>query len=400
MFLGVLELFRDMNINRREETLRDATQANLVKGFILHMSGSYGKAAGLAAMGPLLGLNSSGIFIKRTVDQWVNGYVDPFTSSRYAPNDPRYLVRAVTKTFPNADLDPATAVDRVPRVVPDVKDWPSYGATTWTLATGQDDPDRAMDVVMSTMGAGYGDRYTYKSSGWTEQVGGKRITNAVYQDVKKAGVNLQVEAWFDVGSSLDMGRKVKLEWKPVNGKVKAHKGIDLYKFHLAEDELLPCPVSTKNCRYSTKYHGSWNVSDHRTIPTVMTMPHGHRADRRMFGFINATDPNSPFKPDPDAHDIGWEVFKLTGNVMGMQLRYQNNFQVKATDTFFPKLWQPAANSSLASDPADGLYVPIVWTDVSFRVGDDVFAGIDAIIKDLTARREPTAVMNSLETLAS
>jgi hypothetical protein len=46
-----------------------ATQATLVKGFIVHMSGSYGKAAGAAAMGPFLGPASSGIFISRTVDQ-------------------------------------------------------------------------------------------------------------------------------------------------------------------------------------------------------------------------------------------------------------------------------------------------------------------------------------------
>jgi hypothetical protein len=34
--------------------------------------------------------------------EWMNGYVDPLTSSRYAPTDPRYLVRAVSKTFQNA----------------------------------------------------------------------------------------------------------------------------------------------------------------------------------------------------------------------------------------------------------------------------------------------------------
>lgn len=113
------------------ETLLTATQAKLVKGFIVHLSMSYGKAAGANAMGPFLGPASSGIFIKRTVDEWINGYVDPLTSSRYSPGDPRYLVRAVTKTFPASDLEPATAVDRIPHAVPDKREWPGYGATTW-----------------------------------------------------------------------------------------------------------------------------------------------------------------------------------------------------------------------------------------------------------------------------
>jgi hypothetical protein len=78
-------------------------------------------------MGPFLGPASSGIFIKRTVDQWINGYEDPLTSPRYPPGDPRRLVRAVTKTFQNSDLEAATAVDRLPHAVTDRKEWAGLG---------------------------------------------------------------------------------------------------------------------------------------------------------------------------------------------------------------------------------------------------------------------------------
>lgn len=221
------------------------------------------------------------------------------------------------------------------------------------------------------------------AEGWTEQVGGKKMTNAVYQHVKKYGLNDPVVAWFDVGNSMDMGRKVSLEWS--KQKVKPHPDIELFIFKIVDDELLPCPVSTKSCRYSGKYHGVWNVSDHRVTPTVLTMPHGYRADPRLFGFIDSTDPESPFKPDPEAHDIEFEVFKLTGNVMGMKLRYQMNFQVKPTDVYYPNLWQPAANSSLiSSDASDGgIYIPLSWADVSFRLSDTVFEDIAAVIAELT-----------------
>jgi hypothetical protein len=40
-----------------------------------------------------------------------------------------------------------------------------------------------------------------------------------------------------------------------------------------------------------------------------------------------------------------EVFELKGIVLGMHLRYQMNFNVKPTDVYYPKLWQPAVGLS-------------------------------------------------------
>jgi hypothetical protein len=57
------------------------------------------------------------------------------------------------------------------------------------------------------------------------------------------------------------------------------------------------------------------------------MPHGYGADPRLFGFINSTSPKSAFRPDPAAHRASFEIFERTGNVLGMDYRYQYNFQV-------------------------------------------------------------------------
>ena len=108
---------------------------------------------------PFLGPSSSGLFVARTVREWILGYVDPLTSSRVDPSDPRYLVRAVTKTFHADDLDGPNAIDRVPWTVEDVSSWPGLGATPWTVATGRDDPERAWDVLVSTKGDALNDTY-------------------------------------------------------------------------------------------------------------------------------------------------------------------------------------------------------------------------------------------------
>jgi len=52
----------------------------------------------------LLGPQSSGIYIKRTVNEWIMGFADPLVSSKFPPTDPRSVVRAVIKNFPLSDL--------------------------------------------------------------------------------------------------------------------------------------------------------------------------------------------------------------------------------------------------------------------------------------------------------
>ena len=79
------------------------------------------------------------------------------------------------------------------------------------------------------------------------------------------------------------------------------------------------------------------------------------------------------------------MYDKTGNVIGMKLRVQRNWQVKPTDVYYPSLWQPAANSSLASNGGeDGIYVPVTWIDVSFRAPRKTLEKINAKIQVITS----------------
>ena len=69
--------------------------------------------------------------------------------------------------------------------------------------------------------------------------------------------------------------------------------------------------------------------------------------------------------------------------MGMKMRYQMNFQVKPTDVYYPNLWQPAANSTLVTDSGvDGVYLPVSWSDISFRASKSVFNDIAYVMTEL------------------
>lgn len=373
-----------------------ATHALLTKGYVDSITRSYGKGAASAAIGPFLDPTSSGMFIARPVGEWVMGYVDPLTSSRYPSTDPRHLVRAVTKTFLHDDLgltNASTAVDRVPREVTDKSQWPGLGATPWVLATGADDASRTSDVLEATGGSGITGSndvteysYEFGNETVTEAVRGKYAARAVYRSVKDktAEGNPDVLAWFDFGSSLDFGRAVKLEFE--GSTWFAHEEVELHKFRVSRDALLPCPVSTTNCVYNSDAYGGFNVTSHRSIPTVTTMPHGLDTDPRLWGFVDPLEPvnstRNPFKPDANKHQIEWDVFEMSGDVLGMRLRYQNNFLVSPTDIFYPNLWKPSSDSN-AFDASRGTYIPIAWCDVSWAAPQSAIDDIAAIIKEAT-----------------
>jgi hypothetical protein len=114
------------------------------------------------------------------------------------------------------------------------------------------------------------------------------------------------------------------------------------------------------------------------------MPHGFDADPRLWGFLDTRAPaNSsanPFAPRAEQHQMEWDVFELSGDVLGMRLRYQNNFLVSPTDVFYPDLWTPPAEAD-AFDGDEGVYLPIAWADVSWRAPQSAIDDIAAIIKE-------------------
>ena len=142
-------------------------------------------------------------------------------------------------------------------------------------------------------------------TGGTRRFAGNTPRAAVYPSIERDGLGGSATAWFDFGNSLDMGRAVDLEYA---GRYHLpHESVKLHVFRVARDALLPCPTSTRACRFGSRFHGAWDVSEHRDIPTVTTMPHGHRADPRLWGYVNLADPDSPFKPNATAHEMEWDV---------------------------------------------------------------------------------------------
>jgi len=80
----------------------------------------------------------------------------------------------------------------------------------------------------------------------------------------------------------------------------------------------------------------------------------------------------------------WEILKETGNVLGMTLRYQINFQIKPTDVYYPNLWQPTEPLTNTSRE-DGMFQPITHLEVSWRVSKSIIAEVAATIASIIGR---------------
>lgn len=337
-------------------------QAQLWQGFLQHAMTTYGKDAFAAMLGPALGANSSGILIKRTVQEWIFGYEDPVVSPTYPAGDPRRIIRSVTKIRDARTIQN----DHVPWNLTDTSTWAhSYGSTPYHVATGVGAPRDATKILSRSDGSG---PVIYPHTGHVESVLGKDIATGQYHDIKKNGVSVDVKAWADFGMGLDLKRSLTLRHRPGRAVQKNDK-VSVEIFGVAHEEFMSCPVNQTACGRNANFYGIFNVTGFELVPSVYTLPHGHRADPRLFGgYVDPTSSASPFSPNPAKHDIEFSIYEHTGNTFGMRVPIQQNFKIDRTDLFFTTLWSGAAMG-------DHFYVPISWTSLEYDVGDDVYDSI-------------------------
>jgi hypothetical protein len=343
-----------------------AAQAQLWQGYLAHIMGTYAANAFRVSLGPVLGPTSGGMLIKRPVQEWIFGYTDPVVSARYATDDPRRIMRFVTKIRDLATVE----VDHVPWTVADTSKWAyTYGSTPYRLATGVGSPEEATDILQRSDG-GVG-AIAYPHSAHLEKVTGKDIIIGQYHDIKKHGASVDVTAWADFGMGLDLKRSVTLRHQPGRAVEKNAK-VSVETFTIAFEEYLPCPINQTSCGRNTVYHGSFNTSGFEIISSVYTLPHGHRADPRVYGgYIDPSSPSSPFRPDESRHDIEFFIYERTGNTMGMRVPIQQNFKIEPTDVFYKTLWQSGSGSEV--------FVPITWTSLEYDMSKDFYTSIEDTI---------------------
>lgn len=337
-------------------------QAQLWKGYLNHLMTTYGVDAFAQMLGPSLGPQSSGILVKRTVEDWIFGYYDPVVSPLFPADDPRRYIRSVTKIRNASTIDE----DHVPWNVTDTSTWAhAYGSTPYRMATGIGSPENATNIVRRSDGVG---PIVYPHTSHIERVQGKDIASGQYHEIKRSGELVDVSAWADFGMGLDLKRSWTLRHRQGQTVVKNTK-VSVETYGIAHEEFVACPVNQTACGRNTKYHGTFNVSGFELVPSVYTLPHGYRADPRVFGgYVDHTSPTSAFSPNATKHDALFMIYQPSGNTFGMRVPIQQNFKIEPTDVFFTTLWSGAS-------PGDDVYVPISWISLEYDMDEAFYESI-------------------------
>lgn len=335
--------------------------AELWKGYLAYIMSTYGANGFQASLGPFLGPTSGGMLVKRSVHEWIFGYTDPVVSPTYAINDPRRFIRSVTKIRDVSTIE----VDHVPWAVTDTSTWAyDYGSTPYRMATGVYSSEEATDILQRSDGTG---NITYPHSGHVEKVIGKDIVSGQYHAIKNLETTTDVTAWGDFGMGLDLKRSLTLRHQ-AGRSVKKNDKVSVETYGIAYEEFLPCPINQTSCGRNTEYHGSFNISGFTVIPTVYTLPHGHRANPRVFvGDDDISSANWPFTPNATKHDIEFSIYERTGNTVGMRVPIQPNYKIQPTDVFYTTLWKSAGGGDV--------HFPIAWTSLEYDMTDEFYTSI-------------------------
>ena len=337
------------------------TSALIWQAYLDYVMVSYGANAFRTSLGPFLGPTSGGMLVKRSVHEWIFGYTDPVVSPTYPTSDPRRFIRSVTKIRDVSTI----GIDHVPWTVTDKSTWAYvYGSTPYRIATGVYSSEEATDILQRTDGTG---SITYPHSGHIEKVIGKDIVTGQYAAIKNLGAETDVTAWGDFGMGLDLKRSLTLR-RRAGRSVEKNDKVSVETYGVAYEDFLPCPINRTSCGRNTEYHGSFNVSGFTLIPTVYTLPHGHRANPRVFvgdGDISSSD--WPFAPDATKHDIEFSIYERTGNTVGMRVPIQPNYKIQPTDVFYRTLWTSASGGAV--------HLPIAWTSLEYDMTEDFYTSI-------------------------
>ena len=316
-----------------------ALQASLLQGYITNVAFEAAKNAYQGMLGPRLGSTSSGLLIKRTVEEWVYGYNDA-------------LVSTLQPGVPDVSLGirPPTDGSHV-HYTPGNMLFHSA-----VIATGKDSSMR--DEVNSLL-----------------EYNGQRTFKAL-ADLRHYQTYL-----------LDMGR-LRPRWVSITGiirnfvvflsfpiqqrKTLKHygygevKGVRTVKYRLAGNEpLYHCNVSTEGCQQQHSYPHVYDVSvtGPDSIATYGYFTHAHPGYKQSLGPGAAG--SLPAAVDA-FHTPEFDVCYAIGMIVSYKMTWQTNFMVRQTDLFHNTTWNATPMHGGMWIPADVKYISGQMTEADAK----------------------------------
>ncbi len=313
-------------------------QVAVMKGYLYYVVGTYGTLTLQAAVGPALGDQSSGLLVKRSAKDLLEGWQDPLLAA-FAPGmNLSYNLGFHTDLIDSIDAQMASGLLNSSHPFVFAKE----------AKTGQYDPSEIGEVVR------FGGQQEMQHGNGTEPVRGLSMDPA-------SGFrfyNFRHATDFEV---FHEGVQRPLTFMKDDKDSVVHK-IDALHFSLDPNETVTCGANATQCLYADNVNGAWNASSIYMAPTLGSFPHwspeeGYGANDIQLSF-NAKN----------RREWGYDIEPRMGIALRTSVPFQYNYLVAKTDVLHPAIWTPSdGGQQAATASGDGVWIPQFYYDLMAEI---------------------------------
>jgi len=305
-------------------------QIAVVKGYLFYVIGTYGTMTLQAAVGPPLGAQSSGLIIKRSAKDLLEGWQDPLLAG-FAPGmNLSYNLGFHTDNIDSIDAQMASGLLNSTHPFVFAKE----------AKTGQYNPSETGEVI--SFG---GQRVTQHGNG-TEGVRGRSMDPSTGFRF----YNFRKEQDFEV---FHEGVQRPFTFLRDEKDSVVHK-IDALHFRLDPNETVTCGANATQCIYADNVNGAWNISNIYMAPTLGSFPHFYPEDQ------SSDHVQLSFNAD-NRREWGYDIEPRMGVALKTTVPFQYNYRVAPTDVLHPAIWMPPRGSQ------EGVWIPQFYYDLMVEI---------------------------------
>ena len=326
----------------------DANQILMLKGYLFSIVNTYGHGMFSAVLGEPFGAASTGVLIKRSARQLLEGWQDPLLANFMPGMNMSYNV--------GWHIDDMEAIDA------QFSDGTLTNAHPFVfnklVKTGKYNPKEAGDILDV-----FGMTSLAFPNGTIDVAGSKSMDPSTGFRFYKSRKQLNVTLFHDT-----INRPLRFDRAENDAGISTIFGIDALHFPLGADQQATCAADEAQCVYSNGLDGAWNISSIYMAPSLGSLPqwrdprHGDEGPQLVY------DPSNK-------RDFALDIEPRIGSMLRLAVPFQFNYLVPPTDVFHSDIWVPHAGSDEgagagASSHEPGLYLPTFYYDLQAEIKEN------------------------------
>jgi len=307
-------------------------QVAMLKGYFYYVINTYGKMVLTAVVGPPLGDASTGVVIKRTAKELLEGWQDPLMAAFMPGLNISYNLGFHTDLIDAIDDQMASGT----------LDFSHPYVFNKEAMTGQYKPSEIGELIA------FEDLREIQHGNGTSRVHGRSMEPATGFRF----YNFREEYNFTM---FHEGIQRPITFLR-DEKTSTVRKIDALHFKLDPNDMVSCATNATQCVYADSIDGAWNIST-----VYMTESSGTFPQWSGEGGDPAQGPHLTFNPE-HRREWGVDIEPRMGVALKITMPFQYNYFVAPTDVLHQTIWKPNGTSA-----PDGAWIPNFYYDLQSEI---------------------------------